>query len=231
MARKYEYMTGRYAWNPETCEEELLIAAYEEIRRFIPPDQTWKAGFENHFFDHGDGVAFEFVDSINAVRRRRGLDVIVIRETDVFDYARSPDKLLKSNQRRRLREELNSASVDVRRRRIELANAEAQRLPPPHLTYDDYRARREQYKLGAVLSFEEVTKRVLAQQAAITSAQPSTEPTLPPKRAARMLSIASPNIWGEIIPKLSAEDALEVAEQITDAELRDALVKHSLGVL
>jgi hypothetical protein len=43
-------MSGRYAWNPETCEEEILIAAYDEICQFIPADQTWKAEFENHFF-------------------------------------------------------------------------------------------------------------------------------------------------------------------------------------
>jgi hypothetical protein len=51
MARRYEYRPARYAWNLEKCEEEILIAAFEEICRFIPPDQTWKADFENHFFD------------------------------------------------------------------------------------------------------------------------------------------------------------------------------------
>jgi hypothetical protein len=35
--------------------EEVLIAGYEEIRRFIPPDQRWMVDFENHFFDHGNG--------------------------------------------------------------------------------------------------------------------------------------------------------------------------------
>jgi hypothetical protein len=229
MARKYEYMLGRYAWNLERCEEEVLIAAYDEISRFIPPEQRWKAGFENHFFDHGNGIAVEFLDSINAVRRRRGLEVIVILETDVYDYARSPDKLFKSNQRRRVREELNKASVDVRQHRLELAKAEADRLPPPHMTYDEFKARRQQQKAESPLSFEEVTKRVLAQQAAIVAQSP-TKRTLPPERAARMLSLASPNIWGEIIPNLSAEDALEVAERITGAELRDALVRHSMGV-
>lgn len=53
---------------------------------------------------------------------------MVIRETDVYDYARSPDKLLKSNQRRRVRDELGNASANVRERRIELAKAEAERL-------------------------------------------------------------------------------------------------------
>jgi hypothetical protein len=227
MARKYEIGPGRYAWNLETCEEEILIAAYDEARQFISPGQTWKAAFENHFFDHGNGVAVEFVDAINSVRRRRGLTVLVIRETDVFDYGRCADKLLKSNQRRRVREELSTASANVRQHRVEQAKAEAERLPPPHMTFDEYKVRQQRQRAESVLSFEEVAKRTLARQAAC-AAQPVKAP-LPPERAARMLSIASPNVWGEIIPRLSAEDALEVAEKITGTELRDALVKHSLG--
>jgi hypothetical protein len=230
MARRYEYMPGHHAWNLEKCEEEILIAGYEEICRFIPPDQRWKADFENHFFDHGNGVAVEFLDSINAVRRRRGLDVIVIRETDIYDYGRSPDKLLKSNHRRRVREELKNESVHVRQRRVEHAKAEAEKLPLPHMTYDDYKARRRQQKAESVLSLEEVTKRLLAQKGT-SPPQPPAKPMLPVERAAKMLTLASPNLWGEIIPKLSAEDALEVAERITGGELRDALVKHSLGAL
>jgi hypothetical protein len=227
MGRKYEYMIGRYAWNLEKCEEEILIAAYDEICRVIPPSQTWKADFENHFFDHGNGVSVEFLDSINAVRRRRGLGVIVIRETDIYDYGRSTDKLFKSNHRRRVQDELKNASADMRLRRVELATAEAERLRPPHMTYEEYKTQRQQHKAESVLSFEEVTKRVLARQLANTAQTPA-KPTLPPERVARMLTLASPNIWPEIIPKLSPDDALEVAERITDPELRDALVKHSL---
>ena len=229
MARKFEYATGHYAWNLETCEEEILIAAYGEICQFISDDQTWKAEFENHFFDHGNGLAVGHLDSINAVRRRRVLDIIVIRETDIYDYARSRDKLLKSNQRRRIREELKAASVHVRQHRIEAAMAEEQRLPPPHMTYDVYKARRQQLQKTSTLSFEEVTKRMRAHQAA--SAVQSQTKTLSPDLAAKMLPLASPNIWDEIIRKLSAGDALEVAEKITDSQLRDALVKHSLSAL
>ena len=93
MARRYECMPGRYAWNLEKCEEEILIAGYEEICRYIPADQRWRAEFENHFFDHGSGIAVDYVDRINAVRRRRGVDEIVIRETDILDYRRSLDKM------------------------------------------------------------------------------------------------------------------------------------------
>ena len=57
-----KYMPGRYAWNLERCEEEVLIATYDEICRFVPPEQRWKADFENHFFDHGNGIAVEFLE-------------------------------------------------------------------------------------------------------------------------------------------------------------------------
>lgn len=226
MARKFEIKAGWYGWNLETCEEEILIVAYDEICRFIPNVQKWKTEFEKHFFDLGSGVAVVFLDSINAVRRRRGLSTVVIRETDVYDYARSLDKRFKSDQRRRLRDELNSASPDVRQRRIELAKAEAERLPHPQMTHDEHKAQRQRQLTESALSFAEVKRRVLAEQAA------SAEKTkaLTPEHATRMLSLASSSLWGEIIPKLSAEDALVVAEKITDSELRDALVKHSLGV-
>jgi hypothetical protein len=229
MARKYEYVAGRYAWNMEECEEDVLIAAYNEVSRFIPPDQTWKVEFENHFFEHGNGVAFGFLDSINAVRRRRGLDVIAIRETDVHDYARSRDKLLKSNRRRRVRDELINSSVHVREHRTKLALAQAARLPLPHITHDEYKARQQQHRVDSALSLAEITKRMLAQQAASTPQPPTEQKKLPPERAVRMLTLASPEIWHEIIPQLSAEDALDVAEKIENTELRDALVRHSIS--
>src|SRR6516162_5670014 len=143
MAQKFE-ISGGYAWNLEQCEEEIVIAAYEEIYRYIPADQTWKYELETHFFEIGDGVAAEFVDSINAVRRRCGLDVIVIRETDVYEYGRSSDKRVKADHRRRIREELKDASADEHQRRIEGAKAEEQRLPPPHRTYEQHKAWKQQ---------------------------------------------------------------------------------------
>jgi hypothetical protein len=230
MGRKFEHAQGRYAWNLEACEEEILIAGYDEIRRFIPPGQTWTIDFENRFFGWGTGVAVEFLDSINAVRRRRSLDEIVIRETDVYDYGRCLDKPFRSNQRRRVREELNTAKEDVRQRRLELAKAEAERLPPPHRTYEEYKAWRQQHQVESHLSLEEVTRRRLAQQAAVEAKSPTKPTTLDPERAERMFKIATPGLWGDIISNLSVEDALVVAEKIENPELRDALVKHSLGV-
>src|SRR5579863_9364053 len=161
MARKYEYMPNRYAWNPEKCEEVLLIAAYHEISRYIPPGQPWKAEFENHFFEHGNGIAFEFLDHINAELRRRGRFKVEIKETDLYDYGRSPDKLLKSNHRQRLLDEISSASVDIRQSRVEQAKVEAEKLPPPHLYFEERKARKAQWGVESRLSREEITKRHL----------------------------------------------------------------------
>ena len=105
---------------------------------------------------------------------------------------------------------------------MEIAKAEAESLPPPHRTYEEYKAWQQQLQKASVLSREEVTRRVLAQKATSPSQPMTTE------RATKMLTLASRNLWGEIIPKLSAEGALEVAEKVADVELRDALVKHSL---
>ena len=62
MARKFEYKPGGFAWNPEKCEEIVVIAGYDEIARYVPPDQVWKVEFENHFFGHGNGLAFDHLD-------------------------------------------------------------------------------------------------------------------------------------------------------------------------
>jgi hypothetical protein len=226
MGLMFECCPGRHAWNLEKCEEEVLIAGYDEILRFVPANQTWKAEFEYHFFDRGNGLAFESLAAINGVRRRRGLDEIVIRETMIYDYARSTDRLLKAQQRREVREDLKSASADVRRHRLEQAQVESDRLPPPRTTFEEWKERRQD-DVGSGLTCQEIANR-LAVQKSVRAFPPPSRPTLQPDLAARMLTLASPSIWGEIIPKLSAEGALEVAEKIADVDLRDALVKYSL---
>jgi hypothetical protein len=228
MARKYQIKPDLYGWGLEPCEEAVLIAAYEEICSFIPPDQTWRHEFEMHFFEIGDGILFTVLGQINGVRKRRGLDTVEFQETYASDYVRSPEKQQKSKNRNRIRDELTHASMDVLQRRIEHAKAEAERLPPPRTTFEEFKAGHLQAKPGAELSFTEMNNRARAFKMA-NVAEPPAKQTLSPDRATRMLKLASQNMWREIISKLSAEDALEVAESIAEnAELRDALVKHSL---
>jgi hypothetical protein len=229
MARKWEISPGQYAWNFEECEELVLVGGYEEIKPYIPPDQTWAVEFENHFYQHGNGVAFRFVDEINAVRRRQILPKLEFHETDVYDYGRSSNKLMKSERRQRVREEVTTASVDVRMRTIAHAEAEMARLPPPHIPYEQYKATKRRHLDESDLSREEVGRRVRAHQ---QSATPVGRLQLTLDKAVKMLTFArDPGLRSEIIDKLSGDDALAAAEQIEDADLRDALVRRSLVAL
>jgi hypothetical protein len=153
---------------------------------------------------------------------------VEFHETDASDYVRSFDKEQKARNRNRIRDELTNVGVDVLQRRVEHAKAQSERLPPPRMTFNEFKAGQLQPKPGPELSFKEMSNRARAFKMA-TLEEPPAKQTLSPDRATRMLKLASENMWREIISKLSAEDALEVAEKITeDAELRDALVKHSL---
>ncbi|HVC59478.1 MAG TPA: hypothetical protein VND19_03805 [Acetobacteraceae bacterium] len=229
MARKWEITSGQFAWNFEECEELVLIAGYEEIKPYIPPDQAWFVEFENHFYQHGNGVAFRFIDEVNAVRRRQVLEKLEFRETDVYDYGRSTNKLMKSERRQRVREEVATASVDVRLRMVAHAAAEMTRLPQPHIPYEQYKANKRRYADESDLSREEVGRRVRAHQ---QSAAPVARLQLSPDKAVKMLMFArDPGLRSEIIDRLSGDDALAAAEQIEDADLRDALVRRSLAAL
>jgi hypothetical protein len=228
MARKWEITQSQYAWNFEQCEEIVLIAGYEEIRSFIPPGETWAEEFENHFFQHGNGVAFRYVDEINAVRRRRVVPRLEYRETDVFEYGRSTNKFMKSEYRRRMREELNAASVDVRLRMVTQALEDMAGLLPPHITYEDYKNNKRRFSSESDLSREEVGRRLRARQQS-DAPVPRPLPSLPPDKVLTMLKYATnPDLRSKIIDNLSADDALAAVGQIEDADLRDALILHSL---
>lgn len=229
MARKWEITTNQFAWNFEECEETVLIAAYEEVKGLIPPGQIWQIEFENHFYQHGNGVAFRYVDEINAVRRRAVLPKIEFQETDVYEYGRSTNKLMKSERRQRVRDDLAAQPTDQRLRTIEHARAEVSRLPPPHIPYEQYKANKRRLQEEGDSSREEVGRRVRAfQQSEVVRPKPS----LDVERAVKMLGLVSdPALRLEIIDKLSSDDALEVAERVDDTEMRDALVRHSLTAM
>jgi hypothetical protein len=142
MARKFEYKPGYYGWAMERCEEGLLIAVFHEIESRIPPDQSWKADFLDHFYEHGNGVTFETISEINANRRRLNLETVEFRETVVYEHARSFDKLRKSELRRQWRDEYFALDTVGRVRWRNTAEDETARLLSPHLTYEQWKARR-----------------------------------------------------------------------------------------
>jgi hypothetical protein len=231
MARKWEISEGVFAWNMEESEELYLIAGYEEIKRYITPQAQWAKDFEQHFYHHGNGIAFAFIDQINAERRRRFLPTLEFTETDVLEYGRSTNKLMKSERRRQVREEINSVSLDIRQRLVNGALAKMQILQPPHLQYDEFKARKRRYFDDSLLSRAEASRRVQATQIVAAPQNPPEPqtPNLPIEKALLMLKYATnAELRLDIISKLSADDALEAVERIEDDEVRDALIRHSL---
>jgi hypothetical protein len=228
MARKWEISEGKPAWNFEECEEVYFIAGYEEIKPYIPPNAPWMAEFETHYYSHGNGVAFSYIDEINSVRRRRNLPTIDIQETDVLDYGRSTNKLMKSQFRKRTREEYNSASVHIRQRMVDGALLKIATLQPPHLRFEEWKARNKSHTLDSELSRVEVARRVAA--ATVTPAAPPKASSLPLPKALIMLKYASTSeLQSNIIAKLTADDALEAAGHVPDQTLKDMLIQHSLS--
>jgi hypothetical protein len=168
MARKYEYIPGSgiHAWNLEKCEEEIFIAVYVETRDLIPPGETWLRRLEHYFFERGEGLGFDELNEFNAVRNRHGLGRVEFRETDVGDYARSRDKVMKSQRRSQIREEVTDASAEVLAERRAQKEAEEKRQLPPHYTHDEFLERKRQQNAAAPLSREEVAERGSACRAA-----------------------------------------------------------------
>jgi hypothetical protein len=232
MARKWEINEGVYAWNMEQCEELLLIAGYEEIKPNIAPGLKWPDEFENHFYQHGNGIACYLLDEINAVRRRLVLPRLEYLETDVLEYGRSTNKLMKSETRRRVRADLASVSLEIRQKMVARALEETKALVPPHIPYEEYKSRRQQFSADSLLSRAEIARRLRAsEQAAAPIAPPPAKPAnLPLEKAVVMLKYAKdPELRSGIIAKMSSDDALLAVEKIEDTDLRDALIRHSLA--
>ena len=233
MARKWEINEGVYAWNMEQCEELLLIAGYEEIKPNIAPGLKWPDEFENHFYQHGNGIACYLLDEINAVRRRLVLPRLDYQETDVLEYGRSTNKLMKSETRRRVRAELASVGLDSRQKMVARALEETKALVPPHIPYEEYKSRRQQFSADSLLSRAEVARRVRASQQAtapLLAPEPAKPASLPLEKAVVMLKYAKdPELRSGIIAKMSSDDALLAVEKIDDTDVRDALIRHSLA--
>jgi hypothetical protein len=232
MARKWEIKPNVFAWNLEICEEIVLIDAYIDASQYIAATETWKHDFENHFFVHGNGIANEYIDHINSVRRRRAQAPIKFIETDLLDYGRSTDKLMKSENRKRAFDELKSASTDERLRRVSRAKAEVELLPPPHQTYEQYKERRNTWVRENSESWEQARRRKAVETA---NAPPTAPPPLIPKSLPAQKAIAllkhatSEAVIDRIIEKLSPDDVLSILPEIENKEIADRLILHSLA--
>jgi hypothetical protein len=144
MARKIEISSGKYAWNLDRCEEILTIIDYNEIVRFIPPAQAmWSRDFEDVFYQKGAPLGFYLIDRINDVRKRKNLKTLTFRETDLSEYGRIIDRAERAKARRALRDQITELDPKGLAAMIEQATIAMDSLPPPHFTYDEWKANTE----------------------------------------------------------------------------------------
>lgn len=226
MARKYEPFQGGFAWACERCEETVIIAGYDEVERFISPNTKWKHEFENAFFERGLGLLADYLDEINIIRKAKELPLIELKKTNVYDYARDPDRATKIEARTNIRRELREASKESHAKLLDIARAEMQALEPPHRTYEEFKEFRAAINAENALSHQELQKR----QAALIGKQSMNQLNLDPETAAIMLGLASdPELITDIIARLSPSDALTTAKAVEDADLRNRLVRRALN--
>jgi hypothetical protein len=158
MARKFEYRSipGRYFWNLDPCEEVRVTARYVRMHNSIPSDLERR--FEQYYFEFGRPLASEDLNELNAASKSHGLEPIELRETEVTEYARSPDET-KSQYRKQLREVFIKATPEFLAERLEQAEAEEKRLPPAHFTYEQFKLRKQQQDTPPPLGQEGIPRR------------------------------------------------------------------------
>lgn len=226
MGRKWRIGGNLFGWNFDPCEETLLIASYEEVKPYIPANQTWKLEFEQRYFHGGDGVAQSVIDNINVERRRKNLDLLEFRETDVGDYARDPDKPMKAKRRREMQAEVLEWPLDHRSRMMNHLRAEVAQLLPSHRTFDEHEAITARQRMDAPLSQLESANRRTALESV------GKRRALDCEMAVRMLQLATDDdLRSDIITAMSGPDAMAAAAETEDADLRNLLVRHALSAL
>ncbi len=230
MARKFELSSGKYAWSLDRCEEILVITAYNEIVRFIAPDQAaiWSHDFERLFFEKGAPLGFYLIERINDVRKRKNLKTLTFRETDVSEYGRITDRAERAKARRALRDEISDLDSKGLAAMIERATLAVDALPPPHFTYDEWKATNERRKIESQVSRAAATLRLAQQSAEEGRATSENRMT----RTMKMLALTTDQaLLDQIIASLNPDEALGLAERIEDPDLRNELVRHSINSL
>jgi hypothetical protein len=234
MARKFEIGRDRYAWGPTEPETRLLISAFHDLQPRLSPDLPWVQEFINHFYTLGSGIAFDSLAQLNVHLRRLARPAIEFIETDVDDHGRIEDRALRAQLRCKLRDAYLALDTAGRARWAEEALDRIAALPPPHRTFEEWKAQRDANGAGpGPLTPAEHTLRLRAVSAPVPPTSPSNGHTLPAAllRAVTQLGLArSPEITAKVIASLSPDDALDLAasKRIDDPSVIDALVLRSL---
>jgi hypothetical protein len=222
---------SRIAYNLERCEEVVLIDAYLKVRDRLQPTEPLRNEFEYYFFQKGQGIAADTIDGLNAYLRRAGQPILEFRETTVFDYGRNADRVWKAQERAKIKDELESTTVEARERVVAFAQIEMQGLPLPHRTWEEYREDQERLDEETRLAREAVDREALRRRLASPTSKPAmAKPALPPETAAKLLAATDDEeLRGEIIGRIGAADLLTVIGTVTDAGIKNKLIRRMLN--
>lgn len=231
MTRKYLYGDGRFvAYGMEKCEEQLLIAYYHDIEPKIRPDAMWRNEFLDRFYRGGQGVSQASLNLVNGERRRLSLPEYTFRETQMIDYGKQPDRMLKAEWRRQYRDQYLDLDRNGKDDWIEKALDDVERQPEPHFTFDERTAYREP-NLGGLSQSELRNRRgaLMNNVAPIAPKKIVQKPNL--SRQTRLLNIATKlDTVERIVTSLLPDEALQIAEdgEVNDPDVLDLLVNRSL---
>lgn len=219
MARKYTYMDGRYVgWGMEECEERLLIAYFNQIEGRIRPGSRWPDDFRSRFYQGGEGVSDRNLGFINAERRRCYWEPFAVKETAVYDYAKSADRSGKAKVRQQILDEYLSLDTAGQCQWITDASEEITRLPDAPFLFMGHAE--PTHGLSHV-------ERDIRRDAVRASIPPKPDFT----RTIRLLSLASREETVDLILRaLTPDEALLLAEcgKLNNPDLIDRLVIRSL---
>ncbi len=227
MARKYEYRPSCFALAMEPCEERLLIASFMDLEGRAY-GETWPHDFRYHFFTHGAGVSTFILNALNAIRTRQSRPALPFSETDPTDYCLLNDKPLKAQKRQEWSHEYRGLTDPEKTKWFNDEWAATMALQPAIVTYA---SRQQQAKMftGKVLSRRETMMRIEAK------VRNDLAPWLDAKmRVIKQLQLASelPNaesLIADIIEKIEPVAALEIAEQVQEPTIREALLRRSFA--
>src|SRR5260221_2898566 len=218
MARFY-YMgeSDRIAYSLERCEEVVLLDAYLQVARRIPPDQSYfRSQFEKHYFEIGNGVAQSFVDQLNSHLRRCRIPEVIIRETEISDYGRNPDRSMKADRRQQLRTALETMPKKQRTAIVAHALTEMDELPAPHRTVAEYEVERKR-------------RQQVAPTRVIMVPQPPQRPALKAEEMLRLLGATDDEeLRNQVISRMPTSDLVAHVTDVPDQTLRNRLIAEVL---
>jgi hypothetical protein len=176
MARLFEDHNGYRYWNPDRCEEIIFIAAFDDVKRYVPPgpqERFWVDKTELHFFERGAAIADVGIAELNKVLKRKGAPPVIFVETDLSHYGRVEDRSTRAQRRQELRDEFEAMTPAQRENAVAAARREQATLPPPHHTHEEWKAHRDILEAKGLREVEHMNGAVAPQP---VPAAPEPEP-------------------------------------------------------